>query len=211
MSQINHLGKIFFVTGTGTDIGKTFILSKICQKLIKEGNKVSALKPVISGFEKGDSTSDSAKILQVLGQDFTPDNINKISPYRFKAAISPNIAAGLENKNINFEELVEFCKNSILEAKENDEYLFIEGAGGVMTPINNQKTFADLIAELKIPAILVTGNYLGTISHTLTAIKALESNKIKISKIIFNKKEGETDDFGNLETLRKFTDIEIFC
>jgi dethiobiotin synthetase len=199
----------FFITATGTDIGKTFVLEKLSNKLLLEGKKVDLIKPIISGFEGDDQNSDSAKILKILKLDLNQENLDKISPYRFSKPLSPNIAAKLEDKNIDFEELEEFCQNKILEAKTSSSYLFIEGAGGIMTPINNQKTFIDLISALKIPAILVVGNYLGTISHTLCAIKILEYNQIKIDKIIFNQKEGEIDNFGNFETLQKFTDIQI--
>ncbi len=182
----------FFITATGTDIGKTFTLEKICQKLIKDGNKVEAIKPIISGFNDNDQNSDSAKILKILGLDLTKNNLDKISPYRFSAPLSPNIAAALENKNIDFSELVKFCQDKIFAAQNNNNYLFIEGSGGVMTPVNNNKTFADLIVELKIPAILVTGNYLGTISHTLSAIKVLQAHKIEVAQIIFNCKGDRT-------------------
>jgi dethiobiotin synthetase len=201
----------FFITATGTEIGKTFILTKLSRKLLAQGKKVDLIKPIISGFESDDPNSDSAKILKILQLDLNQKNLDKISPYRFSAPLSPNIAADLENKKINFLELTKFCQDKIDEAKKNNHYLLIEGAGGIMTPINDDKTFADLISALKIPAILVAGNYLGTISHTLSSIKTLESQGIKIDRIIFNQKVGEVDDFGNLETLKKFTNIEIVC
>ncbi len=199
----------FFITATGTDIGKTFILEKICRKLIKDGQKIDAIKPIISGFKDDDPNSDSAKILKILGQDLTKNNLDKISPYRFSAPLSPNIAAALEHKNIDFSELIKFCQDKIIEAKKNNNYLFIEGAGGVMTPVNDHKTFADLIFELKIPAILVTGNYVGTISHTLTTIKALQAHNIEIAQIIFNCKDSKIGAAENIKTLRNFTDVEI--
>ena len=199
----------FFITATGTDIGKTFILEKTCQNLIARGKKVAAIKPVISGFKADDLDNDSAKIMRIFGLNLTEKNFNGISPYRFAAPLSPNIAAALENKNIDFLELVRFCQNAILKARQSEKYLFIEGAGGIMTPINEQNTFADLISELKIPAILVTGNYLGTISHTLTAIKTMLAYKIQIDHIIFNCKGSQIGAEENLKTLRNFTDIKI--
>lgn len=200
---------IFFITSTGTDIGKTFTLEKLCRKLLDEGKNVKAIKPIISGFKDDDQNSDCAKILKVLGKDLNKKNLDEISLYRFSAPLSPNIAADLENREIDFASLLSFCQNAILDAKKNNSYLFIEGAGGVMTPITNNKTFLDLIEELKIPAILVTANYLGTISHTLTAIEALKIRKIKIDKIIFNIRETQIDAKQTLETLRKFIDIRI--
>ena len=199
----------FFITATGTDIGKTFILENICRQLLKNGKKVTAIKPIISGFQDDDPSSDSAKILTILGLDLNQKNLDSISPYRFKAPLSPNIAANLENKNIDFEELVKFCQNKIDQAKQNNSYLFIEGAGGVMTPINNDKTFADLISELKIPTILVVGNYLGTISHTLTSIKAMQAHNIKVSQIILNCHDKQIGVDDHLKTIKQFTNINI--
>ncbi|MCE3254960.1 MAG: dethiobiotin synthetase [Rickettsiaceae bacterium] len=200
----------FFITATGTDIGKTFVLENICKRLLMDGKKVEAIKPIISGFDDKDPDSDSAKILKIFGLKPNKENLDYISPYRFTAALSPNIAAALENKVIDFEELVNFCKNRIDQSKKNNRYLFIEGAGGAMTPVTDNKTFADLISYLKIPAILVTGNYLGTISHTLTAISAMQSYDIQISKIVFNCREDDKIDAkDNLRALRNLTDIPI--
>jgi dethiobiotin synthetase len=206
----SNLAMQFFITSTGTDIGKTFVLTSICQKLIADGKKVAAIKPIISGFKDNDPNSDSAQILQVLGLDLTTQNFNNISPYRFSAPLSPNIAAALENKNINFEELTKFCQKHIYQARENNDYLLIEGAGGVMTPIADDKVFADLILELKIPAILVVGNYLGTISHTLTAVKAMQAYDIEIAEIILNCRDDDTVDAADtLKMLRNFTNIKV--
>ncbi len=200
----------FFITSTGTDIGKTFVLTNICQKLIAEGKKVTAIKPIISGFKDQDPNSDSAKILQVLGLDLTSQNLNNISPYRFLAPLAPNVAAALENKDINFDELTQFCQKHINQAKKDNSYLLIEGAGGVMTPITDDKVFADLIADLNIPTILVVGNYLGAISHTLTAIKAMSTYNIKIAEVILNIRDDDNVDAQDtLKVLRKFTNLKI--
>jgi len=200
----------FFITATSTNIGKTFILENVCKKLIEDGKKVIAIKPIISGFSDDDLSSDSAKILNILEKDFNQQNLDAISPYRFSAPLSPNIAANLENKNIDFVELTQFCQNQIAIAKQNNSYLLIEGAGGVMTPITNDKTFADLISELNIPVILVIGNYLGTISHTLTAIKAMQAYKIDIIEVILNcRNDDEIDAIDTLKTLKNFINTPI--
>lgn len=203
------MNKIFFVTATGTDIGKTFIVEKLCQKLIKKGKKCNAIKPIISGFDIDDLNNDSAKLLKILGKKINLKNINKISPWRFKKPLSPNIAANLEKKPINFSMLVKFCQKQIKLAKKNDEFLFIEGAGGIMTPISDNKTFLNLIEKLKVPVILVIGDYLGTISHSLTAIKVIEAKNIEIDRIIFNEKTKSTINQEIIKTLKGFTKINI--
>lgn len=203
------MNKIFFVTATGTDIGKTFIVEKLCQDLIKKGKKCNAIKPIISGFDINDLNNDSAKILKALGKEINSQNIKEISPWSFKKPLSPNIAANLEKKSINFSLVVKFCQKQIETSKQNDEYLFIEGAGGIMTPITDDKTFLDLIEKLKIPVILVTSDYLGTISHTLTAVKVMEEKNIKIDHIVFNEKTENKINQEIIRTLKGFTRINI--
>jgi dethiobiotin synthetase len=97
-----------------------------------------------------------------------------------------------------------FCQKKILEAGKKT--LLIEAAGGVMTPINNQKTFLDLATELKIPVLLVTGNYLGAISHTLSAVEVLRGKGVVIERIIVN--EREESKWSIVETLKNFTGIK---
>ena len=201
--------KIFFVTATGTNIGKTFFVKNYCLDLIAKGIKISAIKPIISGFDDKDLSSDSAKILKILGQNLNKQNLDKISPYRFSAPLSPNIAADLENKPIDFLELIKFCQDKIYLAKKNNEYLLIEGAGGIMTPITNNKTFADLIVSLDIPAILISDTYLGTISHTLTAIKTMEAYKINIDRIVLNNHTNSTNNKNIIETLKTMTNLLV--
>lgn len=177
--------KIYFIAGTGTDIGKTYLVERICSKLKRKNFSVNAIKPVISGF-CDDSDNDSVKILQVLDQDINQENLNKISPWRFKSPISPNLAAQKENKEINFLEVVNFCRGKISESKKLDQFLFIESAGGIMTPITDDKTFLDLITELQIPVLLLSANYLGSISHTLCATEVLKSKNIVPEFILIN-------------------------
>ena len=178
--------KIYFITAIGTDLGKTFLVENLCKKLQETQNLVHAIKPVASGFNDDDLSSDCAKILKVLGKSLSEENFNSITPWRFKAPISLHLAAKDENKKIDFLEVVNFCRKEILQAQKENKFLLIEAAGGVMTPISDDKNFLDLIAELKIPTLLLSANYLGAISHTLCAIEALKSKNILIEKVIIN-------------------------
>lgn len=203
------MSKIFFITATGTEIGKSFYLQKLCQEYHAKNIKFHAIKPIISGFDINDEQNDSTLILKSLNLDITEENLDKISPWRFKKPLSPNIAANLENKEIDLEKVINFCQKEINLAKKNNYNLLIEGAGGLMTPINNQKTYLDLIKSLDVEVVLLTANYLGTISHSLSAIEVLKNKNIKISKIIFNYLGKKTEDFQNIENLKYFTDIKI--
>lgn len=201
----------YFILATGTDAGKTFLLTEICKKLREKNFLCDAIKPVASGFSIDDSQSDSAKILQSLGREFSLENIEEITPYRFLAPLSPSIAALYENNEINFVKLQNFCEKKIAEARKinannnakgnskNIDFFFIEGAGGVMTPINRDKTFLDLVAILKIPVLLLAGNYLGSISHTLCAVEALRQKSVAIEKIIINNHQNHNCAVKNVE------------
>jgi len=167
----------YLILGIGTDIGKTFLVEKLCQKY----SAASAIKPIASGCSDDDKNSDTAKILTALGEKITKKNLDEISPWRFTKPVSPHFAG-----KINFSEVVKFCRKKIAIAKKENKFLFIEAAGGVMTPINSEKTFLDLAVSLKIPVILVSANYLGAISHTLSAVAALKAKKVALKKIIIN-------------------------
>lgn len=206
--------KIYFIAGIGTDIGKTFLVEQLCRNLCEKEIAVKAVKPVASGFEDGDKNSDSAKILAALGVEISPNNINDITPWRFLEAISPHLAAKNSGQKIDFSEVKNFCQQKILEAKKRDQFLFIEAAGGVMTPLNEEKTFLDLAAELEIPVLLVSANYLGSISHTLCAVEALKSKKVRIEKIIINEQSplleqnSLTDISAVVGSMQNFSKVE---
>ncbi len=200
MSKIN---KSFFITATGTGIGKTFVTCALCHQLKKAGTDIFAIKPIISGWE--DSDTDTHKIITSLGLSASQQNIEKISPWRFKAPLSPNIAAEKEKRTIDFAELVGFCQKSQAE----NQALLIEGVGGLMVPINNDKTVLDLIKQLKIPAILVAGTYLGSINHTLLSINAMNQAGIKIQAIILSQSSECAGLDETYRTLRNFTDTKI--
>lgn len=199
--------KVYFVAGIGTDIGKTFLVENLCRIL----PNAMAIKPIASGFIDGDENSDSAKILSALGQKNSLENINAITPWRFSEALSPHFAAEIFGAKIDFAEVTNFCQQKILEAKNSDRFLLIEAAGGVMTPINNEKTFLDLVAELKIPLLLVSANYLGAISHTLCAVEALKARGVEVAKIIVNETlpTSQQSEISLIPTLKNFTALEV--
>ncbi len=183
----------YLVVAIGTDIGKTFLVENICRFL----PNVRAIKPIASGFCDDDLESDSAKILKALSLKNSIENINQITPWRFKEAVSPHFAAQNLGQEIDFLEVVKFCQQKILEAKQDNKKIFIEAAGGIMTPINNNKTFLDLAIELQVPVLLVSANYLGSISHTLSAVKVLDLSGVIVEKIIINDNSPKFSDAQN--------------
>ena len=182
--------EIIFISATGTEIGKTYITSKYISSLRKRGKKIAALKPVITGLDLTDpenyKASDAAILLQALGEEITINNIKKISPFQFQLAASPYAAAIAEGEELDYQELLDFTENYIKQNQHLD-YLIIEGVGGVLSPLNSKKHNLDFANDLAANLYLIAGNYLGTISHTLTALKSIEQYlEIKLEKVIIN-------------------------
>src|SRR5258706_12022749 len=108
-----------FVTGTGTDVGKTFVTTGLIRHLRATGRPVEALKPVVSGFDPdAPATSDPGLLLAALDRALTQAEIDRISPWRFRAPLSPDLAAAREGRNLDYKRLVEFSRQAILAAKD---------------------------------------------------------------------------------------------
>jgi dethiobiotin synthetase len=155
----------YFVTGIGTDVGKTVVSALLCEIL-----GADYWKPVQSGTQGG---TDSEAISYLLG------SAARIWPeaYCLREPISPHAAAYLEGVEI------EAAKLRLPAAKRP---LIIEGAGGVHVPLNNHQTFLDVLQVWDIPVIIVSRNYLGSINHTLLTIEVLQQRGIPIAGLIFN-------------------------
>lgn len=171
-----------FITATGTDVGKTFVAASLIRHLRQMGQVVDAIKPVVSGFDADHpEASDSGILLRALGLPVTPQEIERISPWRFRAALSPDLAAQREGRRIDVDAVISFCQDAI---EQRQDILLIEGIGGIMVPLYEQRTVLDVMMALQLPLILVAGSYLGTISHTLTALDALFRRDMKLLAII---------------------------
>ncbi|MBW4036741.1 MAG: dethiobiotin synthase [Proteobacteria bacterium] len=174
----------FFITGTGTDIGKTHIAAAMLRHWRGQGIKAWALKPVASGYQPARSAaSDAGTLLAAMGQMTSDAVVAKICPWRFPDPLSPDMAAARAGKTIPFDALLAFCRT---EMSQSAAPLLIEGVGGAMVPLDDRHTVRDWMAELGLPAIIVAGGYLGAISHTLCTIEALRARNIPIAMVILN-------------------------
>ncbi|HEX6859096.1 MAG TPA: dethiobiotin synthase [Caulobacteraceae bacterium] len=170
------------VTGVGTDIGKTYVTAAVIRALRERGHPVSAFKPVLSGFDyESPAGSDAAVLLEALGEPVTAESVEAISPFRYAAPMSPPLAAAREGKSLSFAEVAGACRERMADAGR--ALLLIEGAGGVMSPLSDGATVLDLIEALGAPALLVTGTYLGAISHTLTAVEVMRRRGVTIRAV----------------------------
>lgn len=177
----------YFVTSTGTDIGKTFVTAGLIRYLREAGQAVHALKPVVSGYDSSvAATSDPAVLLKALGLPLSADEVAAIAPWRYRAPLSPDLAAARESRPIDFDALLAFSRAAV---EANKGVLFIEGVGGIMVPLVGKYTVLDWMAALNIPLLLVVGGYLGTISHTLTALDVLAQRKLKVVAVVVSESE----------------------
>jgi dethiobiotin synthetase len=192
---------ILFVTGTHTGIGKTLVTAALAHQLARAGRDVVALKPVMSGFDSGDlEKSDAAVLLAAQGIAPTMDSVARIAPYRFVAPVSPDVAAAREGRSIALDALVAFCS----DADRPDQITLVEGIGGVMTPLAPRVTVLDWIATIGCPAVLVAGSYLGTLSHTLTAIAAMAARGVAPAALIVSESaEGPAPLADTVATIRR--------
>lgn len=177
--------KKFLIAAIGTEVGKTYYLTKLLHNLILNNKKVFASKPAISGWSDEYAQNDTLQIMYELGLDFTESNINLVSPWRFETAVSPNLAAEIENKSISYDAIISYSQHILEKYKELD-YVFFESAGGILSPITDHKNWIDFAQDLNLPIILVTSSYLGSVTHSLATIKAIEVSGLEIAKIVLN-------------------------
>jgi len=164
--------KHYFITATGTDLGKTWLTAGLVAAVRARGLPVRALKPVMSGYDPSrHEDSDIAKV----GAGRTA--------WTYAAPFSPDLAAAKEGKVIDFAALVDWCRSEIAA---NEDLLLVEGVGGVMVPLTARHTVRDWIAALEISTLLVSGTYLGALSHTLSALAALREIGVVPTLLVIN-------------------------
>jgi dethiobiotin synthetase len=197
-----------FITATGTDVGKTFVAASLIRHLRQLGHEVDAIKPVVSGFDpKRAAASDPGVLLDALGLPVTEEEIERISPWRFRAPLSPDLAAAMEDSRIDVDQVIAFCQSAVAERRG---VLLVEGVGGIMVPLDEQRTVLDVMMALRLPLILVTGSYLGTISHTLTALDSLFQRDMNVLAVIVNETPGSTVPLDDVvATIRRFVEPVI--
>ncbi|AKQ45830.1 ATP-dependent dethiobiotin synthetase BioD [Rufibacter radiotolerans] len=158
--------KRYFVTGIGTDVGKT-----IAAAILTEALAADYWKPVQAG------SLDQTDTHTVQGLISNQKSVFHTEAYRLQLPASPHLAAEKEGIRISLDEI---------SAPATQNHLIVEGAGGVMVPLNERELVLDLIQKLKLEVIVVSRNYLGSINHTLTTLEILKHRQIPVGGIIFN-------------------------
>ena len=198
------MSRTLAITGTGTELGKTFVTALLARQLRAHGDRVTAAKPVSSGCEpdaEGRLWSPDGRVLaEAAGYD--PDDWTMhqhLSLERFQEPISPHLAAAHAGRILNLRMLTGFCQS--LEP-ETGGYVLAEGIGGVMTPLTENATNLDWLLELDWPVVLVAGTYLGALSHTLTALRCLQQAEAPLAGLVLNRSPEEEEPVA-AEELRR--------
>jgi dethiobiotin synthetase len=189
-----QLPRRFFVTGTDTNIGKTFVSA-----MLMLGLKSHYWKPIQSGIAEGSDTDWIRNITELPDEYFFKER------YLLNEPLSPHAAALIDGIKIELNELT--------TPGPSDQSLIIEGAGGVMVPINDQHMMLDVIKKLALPAILVCRSGLGTINHSLLTINCLRQAGVGIAGVIMNGPLNESnrtaiENYGQVSVLAEIEPIE---
>jgi len=169
-----------FVTGTNTDVGKTYVTRLIIESLRREGVDAVGYKPISCG-----GLEDSLILAEVSGGL----DVDVVNPVQLQNAVAPHVACMLENRQINPQELVEGYRKLAAE----HEVVLVEGAGGWEVPISADYSMSDLARDIGLPVLLVTANQLGAINHTLLTVGAIKAKGLNCVGIVLNQLGDELD------------------
>jgi len=171
-----------FITGTDTGVGKTHVAAGVISALRFRGVRVGAYKPAVTGSEagpKGPVWDDLERLRTALGSDVS---VERICPQRFHASLAPPVAARQEGKEIDSPLL----RTGIEWWRDRVEFLVVEGAGGLLAPLTETETVADVAVSIGFPLLIVARQTLGTINHTLLTIEAARARGLFVSGIVLN-------------------------
>ncbi|MER2263667.1 dethiobiotin synthase [Methylobacterium oxalidis] len=185
--------RALFVAGAGTEIGKTYVTAALTRRLRAAGRPVRALKPLASGVPPLDhpdfADSDTGRLLAAQGLAVTDEAVAACSPWRFEAPLAPDLAAAREGRSVTLADLVAWCEARIASAEPGTRVL-IEGVGGLMSPITAGESGLDWVKALRLPVLLVSGSYLGAISHALTAVETLRAHACPLLAVAVSESAG---------------------
>lgn len=192
--------KKYFITGIGTEVGKT-----IASAIITQALKADYWKPIQAGEL---DTSDTMKVQSLVSNEKSKFHTER---YRLNEPMSPHASAKKDNITIDINQI---------DTPKTNNHLIIEGAGGLLVPLNNKDTILNLIKKTKCEVILISKHYLGSINHSLMSIEILKNNNIPIKGILFNGEENkETEDIivemtginvlGRIEIIKKLNKKKI--
>ncbi len=196
-----------FITGTSTEVGKTFVGVEIAKQLTRKNITVIPRKPIESGCIRQDNElipKDATALKEAANYQGL---LSEVCPYRFEPPISPVRAAHLANKILTTEQLVNIC----LQGSE-DGFLLVEGAGGFYSPLAENGLNADLAVALQLPVLLVANDKLGALSQVLLNVEAIQMRGLQLAGVVLNAvNNSQNDHMDNSADLRERLDCPVFA
>ena len=185
-----------FITGTDTGVGKTYVACGVIASLRARGVRVGAYKPVVSGSTAGPAGpvwDDLVRLQTALGGDVP---IERIGPQRFRAPLAPPVAARLEGKEVD----AALLRGGIDWWRGRADVVVVEGAGGLLSPVTETESVADLAIAFGFPVVVVARVSLGTINHTLLTVEAARSRGLTVAGIVLNHSTPPSPDDRSVES-----------
>ncbi len=194
-------GRGLFITGTNTEIGKTYVAALIARRLASAGVKVGVYKPAASGCQAEEGqlvAQDAVELWEAAGK---PGRLEDVSPQRFAAPLAPHLAARAEGKEID----TELLRSGIKPWLDGYDFTIVEGSGGLMSPISDDDYNATLAEEFGLPLVVVSPNELGTINQTLQTLitAAAYGGGLPVAGIVLNTQRQDTDDVSQASNRRE--------
>jgi dethiobiotin synthetase len=192
-----------FVTGTGTEVGKTVVAAAIARTLAAEGKRVAVFKPAVTGLDERVET-DHALLRRASGSSQSDD---EIAPYRYGPPASPHLAAAMAGEEIEPERL----RQTAAAAAEGADAIVCEGVGGLMVPLSPTYLVRDLAADLDYPLVIVAAPGLGTINHTLLTLEAARAVGLDVAAVVLTPWPGEPTEIerSNQETIAALGNVPV--
>ncbi len=171
-----------FITGTDTGVGKTYVAVKLMQQYIAQGHKVIGMKPIAAGCEMIDGIWQNEDVAKLMAASNVQAPREWVNPYCFDEPIAPHIAAAKHGVQIDMAKIQQAYEN----LKSLADIVVVEGAGGLLVPIDDRCTMADIALALNLPVIMVVSIKLGCLNHALLTVEALKARQIRLSGWVAN-------------------------
>lgn len=193
-----------FVTGTGTEVGKTVVAAVIAHTLASDGKRVAVFKPAVTGLEDDAGQPDHTLLRRAAGSEQSDD---EIAPYRYGPPMSPHLAAELAGEEIQPAHLLDAAR----AAAADSDVLVCEGVGGSLVPLAAGYLVRDLAVDLGLPLVVAASSGLGTINHTLLTIEAAQSAGLAVAMVVLTpwpERPGRIEE-SNREAIAALGKVEV--
>jgi dethiobiotin synthetase len=196
-----------FVTGTGTEVGKSVVAAVLARAAAAGGRRVAVFKPAVSGLDdyaEGDALPDHALLRQAAGSAQSDD---EIAPYRYGPPVSPHLAAELEGTAIDPARLREGAR----AARAEGDYLVCEGVGGFLVPLTLGYLIRDFAIDLALPVVIAASPGLGTINHTLLTVEAVRGAGLDPAAVVLTPWPATAGDLerSNRDAIQRLGDVRV--